>query len=302
MQESKEVSPESSTKTTENDKTTMHNSKPNEITPQSNPNTQEPKVSPNKHSDSFKETEESKPFHMAEISDKEKYSQIKQEFQGKSPLEKPMELTMKLFVSRWFEILFDISLFIGILIPENYEFGHILYERYIYHGIKTKSYKDHSASELFDLICPIIEGIVCFFHTVIFVFESFIGIEIPNGLMISIYTSHLTCLLILCHVEIVDRKKTLQHHPIITYSIELLVLVLSIFITVSYFKTHEKYQSVLMISTILTQYLCRTLTRLVSAEHNQFRNRLNNYATRILLFMSLCFLVILFELCHIYFV
>ncbi|KAI5165546.1 hypothetical protein NEIRO03_0461 [Nematocida sp. AWRm78] len=251
-------------------------------------------------SDSFKVGDESKPFHMAEKSDKEKYIQISEEFEGKSVLEKPMEYIMRLFVSRWFEILVDISIFCFVLIPENYEFFHILYERYLYNKEKKKDYNAHSWAEVFDLLCPVIEGIVCFIHTVVFVGEAFIGMEIPHGLFISICSSHITCILILIHVELIDRHKTENIDMIITYSIECLVVLLSIAINIAYLQTGEKYQSLILMSIILTQYVCRTLTRLVMASHNKFRRTFNHTKTRILLFLGFCMLCILFGLSHIY--
>ncbi|KAI5189638.1 hypothetical protein NEMIN01_0591 [Nematocida minor] len=265
---------------------------------------QNPKYQPIKnkqHSTSFKKDEESRPFHLSEKSDAEKKQQIHEEFANAKIMKKPMSAVMGLVVRRWFEIFIDLFIFIMILVPETYEFMEILYERYIYHGEKTKPYTSHTAAETFDLWCPILEGIVCCFHTTVFVCESFLGIEIPHGLLIAILSSHITCILIICHIEFIDRKRSKQTHKAITYSIEVGVLILSTLVTLVYFQTHEKYQSLVLITTVLTQYLCRTLTRLVDNSHNKFRKTFNSAEVRVVLFFSIVLLLLLSELLYIYF-
>lgn len=251
-----------------------------------------------KLSTSFKK-EESNPFHSAEKADSEKLKEILDDFKANTTFGKPMAFIMGIFVRRYFEIFLDVFIFTLILIPENYEFFHILVERLSTGLVATSGVS--TPAQIFDFFSPLLEGLVCFFHTIIFVLEAFIGISVPHGLFIAILASHIICILIILHVEFIDRRKTEQNHIFITYMIELTVILLSIITTQAYFQTHEKYQSLLIISTIVTQYLCRTLTRLVTASHDKFRKIFNKIEVRIVLVSSVFLITLLLGLSYIYF-
>lgn len=245
---------------------------------------------------------EKKPFHMAEETDEEKHRKIEEDLKDTKVLKKPLQTIMGIVVDRWFEIFVDFMIFVFILIPENCEFFHILCERFAYHKEKTKEYKNHTLIETFDLFSPILEGIVCTIHTVVFFCESFLGVEIPYGLLVAIVSSHIICLIILLHVEVIDRGRVKQTHIFLTYTIEVIVVLLSVLTTLLYIKTHERYQSLILICTVLVQYLCRTLTRMVLSTHGKFRKIFNSVGVRLSLFFSGIILLLLLQLSYIYFI
>ncbi|KAH9386447.1 uncharacterized protein NEMAJ01_1343 [Nematocida major] len=257
------------------------------------------KVHPKSSAKSFNKSESNKklkPFHLGEKSNKEKNVEIKKEFNQNKATGRLMALFMSIFVSRWFEILVDILVLTAILIPENCEFAGIVYSAWKSRKSERFDYSAHTAGELFNMACPFLEGAVCLAHSILFVLESFVGVEIPNGLLVCILASHITCALIVFRVEFLDGEKTPRHHAAARYAVEGAVLALSIFITVAYCKTHLKYQSLILIATIMAQYLCRTLTRITKASHNRIRKKLNQASTRIFLFFAFFILCMLLGL------
>ncbi|KAI5184750.1 hypothetical protein NEHOM01_0352 [Nematocida homosporus] len=241
-----------------------------------------------------------KGFHIAESADKDKINKLQEEIGEVTWWQKPIVKLLSLTVTRVIEVLIDLFIFFVVLIPENYEFFHILKERFTYHQTKTKGYTAHTLAESFTIWCPIIEGIVCVIHTIIFVAESFLGIEIEHGLLIALLASFFTCLLICIDVEIIDRQKS-KHPPRAILFIEILVAVLNILTIFCYVTTEERFRTFLLLATVITQYLCRTLTRLVEDSHNALRKHNNRLEVRILIGVSIILLALLLQITALYY-
>ncbi|KAI5181494.1 hypothetical protein NEOKW01_1675 [Nematocida sp. AWRm80] len=240
-----------------------------------------------------------KPFHLAEEDDQTKIAKLQREIGTETIPQKIIFFVMSVFIRRWMEILIDLLIFAFVLIPENHEFIHVIKEKLKHHKEKAKPYTQFSLAESFDFWCPILEGIVCVLHTVIFCLESFLGLEIKQGLLIAIVASHITCLLIIMHIEIVDRKKR-KHSNLVITIIELQTIFLSTLITIFYIKTEDKFRTFILICTVIIQFLCRTLTRIVEESHNAVRKLFNNLKIRIVIATSILITGILIEVSYLY--
>lgn len=240
-------------------------------------------------------------FHNDEKDDEAKKQEILSKL-GPHPgtVEKAEVSLLIFFAKKWVEVAVDLLLFFLVLLPENYEFAHTIYSRVLYHGGKEKAYAQHTLAEHFDLWCPILEGVVCVIHTVIFVAESFFGVEVPHGLLIAIVASHLTCILIILHIEWVDRGRRNNSHTEI-YCIEFLVVLLSVMTTVAFLKTEDTFRTFILICTVCTQFLCRSLTRVSHPSHDPFRRTLNQFEYRVLIGLGILLIMLLLEIFYLYF-
>ncbi|KAI5172042.1 hypothetical protein NEFER03_1287 [Nematocida sp. LUAm3] len=242
---------------------------------------------------------QSKAFHAAEKPDEEKYKELKEELKNTKAIDKPVVEILAFSVKRWVEVIVDLLIFFLILIPELYEFGHVLVERVYYHKSKSKTYTEHSLTEALDLWCPILEGVVCLIHSIVFFLESFVGVEVPYGIAISIAASLISCILIMTHVELVDVKRC-KHHPVSIFLIEFLVVSLTSLTIIAFISTEDRFRTFILITTIITQFLCKSLTRTVEESHNSARQTINKVENRILIGFSLIFLIILLQITIMY--
>ncbi|KAI5188562.1 hypothetical protein NECID01_0175 [Nematocida sp. AWRm77] len=259
---------------------------------------------PNQHEESSEDLVEhikKHAFHRGEHKDEEKEKELLKRLSSDSGVfEKTGVKILSFFTKGWVEIVIDLFLFFLVLLPENYEFAHVLYTKMLQHKNRESSYTQYTLAQHFDMWCPIVEGIVCVFHTVVFVCESFLGLEIPYGMLIAILASHITCILIIAHVELIDVSKR-HHPPKKRYFVEALVLLFSVIFTFIYFQTEDMFRSFILICTVCTQYLCRSLTRIVHPSHDKVRRTTNEYKFRIAVGTSFLLIILLLEIFRLYF-
>ncbi|OAG29705.1 hypothetical protein NEDG_00838 [Nematocida displodere] len=233
-------------------------------------------------------------------SGEEKIAMIKLELGPLSPTQKlAMRLLLPTLKPR-IEWVINICIFFLVLIPENLEFIFVLKD-YIIGPKKENSEQKSTLCTVFDVMCPILEGLVCVFHTFIFVCEVFLHIEIKYGLAIAIAASHLTCAIIIAHIEIVDSSKKNYTHATVWF-LELVVAFNSVLITLCYLKTAERFPAFIMMCTIITQFLCRSLTRIVHDGHSTFRKVCNSLLFRVIIGFTFLSVILLIQILYLYFI
>lgn len=190
-------------------------------------------------------------------------------------------------------------LILVLLAVENYEYAHILVKTIdvLCEGNNIK--KLGRFREAFAILLPVVEGLVGIFHTVVFIAEIFFHWQVETALAIAVYCADVACALM-----IIEREMSISlarpDNLLYIRAVEVLVVLMSALFTVCVTMTSAKYRAFILVSTIMTQFLCRSLYRERHKHESRWKRMVNTLETRLLLGASVLVTLLLMELIHIY--